>query len=132
MKRWQIVATYCGAGPVIGGLVVAAGVLLTERTDATPPLEVVLICVAFAFPFGGLAALGSGVTHALLVGQARPAAVLGGVVAAGLALHTTMALMIGRSSRLLESVQSLAVFAAPAVISAAVLCSTLLWLQRRG
>ena len=130
MKRWQIIAAYCGAGPVIGGLVVATAVAMSERTDATPLLEVMLICVAFAFPFGGLAALGSGIVHALLAQRVKPAALVCAVVAAGLACHLATAHMLGNLDRVVDSPGSFVQFSIPVVVSASVLCALLLRFRR--
>lgn len=129
--RFSLVLLYAVVGPPLGGLVTAAGAIAAGHARTTPLPELLLIFMAFGYPFGGLAALGAGLAHAALEGRLGNAALLGAVVTAGMLAHLAMAALIGNLGRVLESGMSLVGFAAPVVISATALCGASLWWHQR-
>lgn len=129
MKRWQIIALYATAGPVLGGLLVSVGMVLLEPTPMDMLPQIVAVCVLFAFPVGGLAALGAGVAHAVLMGRAKPVTLVFAVSLAGLTFHLATVFLMGNHRRLFDSPGSVLAFAFPPVASAAILAIMLL---RRG
>jgi len=131
MRRWQIIGTFAVAGPLLGGLLVAAAMVVDDPHSAIPLTERIALCLVFAFPFGLLAAVTAGAAHAAL-GKRLPPRVLVLVVSLiGLMAHIATAFGIGNPSSILQSALSLFGFVAPPVISAAAISSFLLWRSGR-
>jgi hypothetical protein len=126
VKRWQIIAVYGCLGPLLGGVVVAAGVVISEPPPARFLLEFIATCLVFSIPFGLLAAIAAGVAHALLLPRAKPPILIACVCLVGFGFYAATVFMIGSPARLLESPASLLGFALPPIATAAMLSTVLL------
>jgi hypothetical protein len=125
MRRRKIIGTYAVAGPFLGGLLVAAAMVI-EDPQSTILMEKIALCFVVAFPLGGLAAVSAGAAHAALGKRLHPCMLVPVVSLVGLMGHIVTAFVLGNPASILRSWHFLFGFVAPPLISAAAISSFLL------
>lgn len=87
MEPWQIVVAYLIFGPPLGALIGTFGAGMFHPSSGAELPGVFGFFLLFSYPYGGLAALVSGIAHALLYAKVSRVALIALVSVAGACGH---------------------------------------------
>lgn len=132
MNHLKIIATYAITGPILGGLVVTIAVLIEAPHLGGHAAQLLATAVMFAFPFGGVAAFSTGVTHALLADRVKSIMLIVIAVAlAGVVAQAVQLLAFDGLRQILSAVDGFLMVVGAPVASAVPISLFLLWRSGR-